>query len=257
MNLDKKVKSALFEFLLRMGDDRLILGHRLSEWCGHAPIIEEDIALGNIALDLIGQASAFLSLAAEVDSKGKTDDDLAYFRDETQFKNLQLLEQPNVNFAGTIVRQYFFDVYANLILENLTNSSFKDLAGIAEKCLKENKYHIRHSKQWLLRLGDGTELSNEKSQNAVDKLWRFTNELFEKDDVDKILIEEKIIQETDLLKNLWDDRVLLTLGKAQLNKPIETHDFSHGSRKGFHSEHLGHLLAEMQILARSYPNAKW
>jgi len=257
MKLDKKTKEALFEFLLMLGDNRLILGHRLSEWCGHAPIIEEDIALGNIALDLIGQSSAFLNFAAVVEDKGKTEDDLAYFRNETEFKNLQLVEQPNIDFAYTIVRQYFFDVYSNLTLESLTSSPIKELAGISSKSLKENKYHLRHSKQWLLRLGDGTDTSNLKTQNAVDNLWRFTKEIFEHNETENILIDKGKIPETVNLSEQWYDLINKTFEEAKIKIPENNSDFSSGSRNGFHSEYLGHLLAEMQILARSYPGAKW
>ncbi len=257
MKLDNNVKNALFEFLLRMGDDRLILGHRLSEWCGHAPVIEEDIALGNIALDLIGQASAFLNFAAGVEGKGRTEDDLAYFRNETEFKNLQLVEQPNVDFAHTIVRQYFFDVYSNLVLTNLTSCPVNELAGMASKSLKESKYHLRHSKQWLLRLGDGTDLSNEKTQNAVNNLWRFTKEIFDIDETEKLLIEKGIVPEMSGFREKWLDSINKTFMEAKLKLPEDNLDFSAGSRNGFHTEHLGHLLAEMQILARSYPGAKW
>lgn len=255
-NLDEKTREALFEYLLRLGDDRLILGHRLSEWCGHAPILEEDIALGNIALDLIGQSSAYLSLAAEVENKNRTEDDLAYLRNEYEFKNLQLVEQPNIDFADTIVRQYFFDVYEGLLLEELAKSKFKPLAGIAEKSIKENKYHTRHSKVWVLRLGDGTEESHNKILIAINSLWRFTEEMFEQNEIDNFLIEKNFVPDLKSLKEKWNEIIKSTFTEATLMIP-ESKDFSSGSRNGIHTEHLGHLLAEMQIVARSYPGAKW
>lgn len=255
-NLDDKTQNALFEYLLRLGDDRLILGHRLSEWCGHAPVLEEDIALGNIALDLIGQSSAYLSLATEVENKNRTEDDLAYFRNEYEFKNLQLVEQPNIDFAYTIVRQYFFDVYESLFLTELSKSKFVKLAGIAEKSIKENKYHTRHSKQWVLRLGDGTEESRNKVQTAINNLWRFTEEFFDTNEIDEILKEQKFAPDLKLLKQNWNEIINTTLVEATLTIP-ESKDFSNGGRKGIHTEYLGHLLAEMQIVARSFPGAKW
>lgn len=255
-NLDEKTQNALFEYLLRLGDDRLILGHRLSEWCGHAPVLEEDIALGNIALDLIGQSSAYLSLAAEVENKNRTEDDLAYFRNEYEFKNLQLVEQPNVDFAYTVIRQYLFDVYESLFLTGLSKSKFEQLAGIAEKSIKENKYHTRHSKQWVLRLGDGTEESRNKIQTALNDLWRFTGELFEETEVDEILKEKKFVPDLKSLKENWNEIINSTFKEATLTIP-EGNDFASGGRGGIHTEHLGHLLAEMQIVARSYPGVKW
>ena len=253
---DDKTREALFEYLLRLGDDRLILGHRLSEWCGHAPVLEEDIALGNIALDLIGQSSAYLSLAAEVENNSRTEDDLAYLRNEYEFKNLQLVEQPNIDFAYTIVRQYFFDVYEGLLLEELAKSNFEELAGIAEKSIKENKYHARHSKQWVLRLGDGTEESHNKIQTAINDLWRFSGELFEENNADEILKEQEFVPGLKSLKQKWDEVIISTFEEATLSTP-ESSEFATGGRSGIHTEHLGHLLAEMQIVARSFPGAKW
>ena len=246
----------IFEFLLRLGDDRLILGHRLSEWCGHAPILEEDIALANIALDCIGQANAIYSIAAELEDKERTADDLAFFRSERDFKNLQLLEQPNEDFAFTIARQFFYDQYSFLLYQKLKESSFKPLSGIAEKSLKEITYHVRHSKQWVLKLGDGTEESHLKIQNAIDALWVFTNEMFANDKVIDELVNTNIIPNLHSLKEEWIASISKILDEATLALP-QTEDFTSGSRDGIHSEYLGHLLAEMQILPRSFPNAKW
>jgi ring-1,2-phenylacetyl-CoA epoxidase subunit PaaC len=257
MNLDSQSRTALFEFLLRLGDDRLVLGHRLSEWCGHAPVLEEDIALTNIALDEIGQATAFLHLAGEVEAKHRTEDDLAYFREATHFRNVQLVEQPNGDFAFTVARQFFFDTYNYLLLGELQKSLYVHLAGIAAKGLKEATYHLRHSKEWMLRLGDGTEESHRKAQDAVDNLWRFTGELFFFDEVEHRLAAQGIIPIFETLQPRWEEIISSVLSSATLSFPPKgTHPVS-GSRKGKHSEHLGHLLAEMQILARSYPGARW
>ena len=176
--------NALFEYLLRLGDDRLVLGHRLSEWCGHGPILEEDIALSNVALDLLGQATMLLRLAGEVEGKGRDEDALAYFREAVEFRNCQLVELPKGDFAFTIVRQFLFDVHAVLLLDALAASANAELAAIAAKSLKEAKYHVRHSGEWVLKLGDGTEESRRRAQAALEALWRFTPELFAADAID-------------------------------------------------------------------------
>ncbi len=256
MELKDEIREALFEYLLRLGDDKLILGHRLSEWCGHAHSLEEDIALSNIALDFVGQSSALLSLAAEVENKNRTEDDLAYFREATEFKNVQLVEQPNVDFAYTIVRQFLFDNFNLLVSKSLVGSNFEDLAGIAAKTIKESTYHNRHSSQWLLRLGDGTEDSHNRAQKALNDLWMFVADLFYEDRIDELLISEGISFPMNSIKDEWDNKVKETIEKATLKIP-ETRLFVRGSRKGIHTEHLGHLLAEMQILPRSFPDAKW
>jgi ring-1,2-phenylacetyl-CoA epoxidase subunit PaaC len=252
-----ELRNDLFEYLLRLGDDRLILGHRLSEWCGHAPILEEDIALANIALDCIGQANAFLSIAAEVENKNRTEDDLAYFRDEIDFRNLQLVEQPNIDFAYTIVRQFFVDAFAVYYYEELSKSMHEELAGIAAKSLKEAKYHLRHSRQWVLRLGDGTDESHVKIQNAVDNLWIFTGEMFFENEVDKRLIEEKLVPSVKQLEPKWVEVIESTFKEATLKIPEEPNTNLRSGREGVHTEYLGHILAEMQIVARSHPGAKW
>ncbi|MEW6702589.1 MAG: 1,2-phenylacetyl-CoA epoxidase subunit PaaC [Bacteroidota bacterium] len=254
--LEDKLRKNLFEYLIRLGDDKLILGHRLSEWCGHAPILEEDIALANIALDCIGQASALLSLAASVEGKGRSEDDLAYFRNEYQFKNLLLVEHPNIDFAYTITRQFFYEVYALYFYQELMKSRFEPLAGIAAKFINEIRYHLRHAREWMLRLGNGTEESHTKVQTAVDDLWQFTGELFFENELDDILCANKIIFNTTEIKSKWEEIVNLTLKEATLEIP-KNEFMQSGGRLGKHSEHLGHLLAEMQIVARSYPGAKW
>jgi ring-1,2-phenylacetyl-CoA epoxidase subunit PaaC len=257
MSIDFHTQKLLAAFLLRLGDDRLVLGHRLSEWCGHAPVLEEDIALTNIALDEIGQASAFLHLAGEVEGGGQTEDDLAYFREATRFTNVQLVEQPNRDFASTMARQFLFDAHSYFLLEILQKSAHKGLAGVAAKGFKEATYHLRHSKEWMLRLGDGTEESHRRLQSAVDDLWPFTKELFAFDETESALTDLGIIPEIESLEKKWNDLVLAVFASATLAVPASNGYMVSGSRSGKHSEHLGHLLAEMQILARSFPGVKW
>jgi ring-1,2-phenylacetyl-CoA epoxidase subunit PaaC len=247
------------ELLLRLGDDRLVLGHRLSEWCGHAPILEEDIALANVALDLLGQATLFLRRAGEVEGKGRDEDALAYFREAVEFRNCLLVEQPNGDFAFTIARQFLFDVYAVVSLDALSRSTSPEIAAIAAKALKEAKYHVRHSGEWMLKLGDGTDESHRRAQRALDELWRFTPELFVADGVAARLAVQGIAPDLPTLRTPWATIVQDVTQRATLTLP---HDASHsphvrGGRTGMHSEHLGHLLAEMQIVARSHPGAKW
>ena len=250
--------NALFEMLLRLGDDRLILGHRVSEWCGHGPILEEDIALANIALDLIGQATMLLRLAGEIEGQGRDEDALAYFRDEIHFRNCLLVEQPNGDFGMTIVRQFLFDVYAVVSLDALTKSAHAGVASIAAKALKEAKYHVRHSGDWMLKLGDGTEESHQRTQSALDTLWRFTPELFVADAIDHELLASGVGVDLLALHSQWTAIVTDVCERATLtlpaNVPIRA---GRTARQGSHSEHLGHLLAQMQIIARSHPGAQW
>ena len=251
--------NALFELLLRLGDDRLVLGHRLSEWCGHGPSLEEDIALSNVALDLIGQATMFLRLAGEVEGKGRDEDALAYFREVVEFRNAQLVELPKGDFAFTIARQFLFDVYAVVLLDALSRSAHPELAAIAAKSLKEAKYHVRHSGEWMLKLGDGTDESHRRVQKAVDTLWRFTPELFAADDVDRTMLAAGIAPDLAALKDQWASLVRDVIARATLTLPNDTARVAstRGGRTGAHTEHLGHMLAEMQIIARSHPGAKW
>ncbi|MES2178158.1 MAG: 1,2-phenylacetyl-CoA epoxidase subunit PaaC [Gemmatimonadota bacterium] len=251
--------NARVELLLRLGDDRLVLGHRLSEWCGHGPILEEDIALSNVALDLIGQATMFLRLAGEEEGKGRDEDALAYFREAVEFRNCQLVELPRGDFAFTIARQFLFDVYAVVMLDGLAKGSDPEIAAIAAKALKEAKYHVRHSGEWMLKLGDGTEESHRRAQCAVDDLWRFTAELFAPDDVDRTMLEAGAAPELSAVRTQWDTLVRDVLDRATLTVP---HDVpraasARGGRCGAHTEFLGHMLAEMQIVARSHPGATW
>jgi len=249
------VEDALFQYLLRLGDDRLVLGHRLSEWCGHGPVLEEDIALGNVALDLIGQASHFLRLAGQVAGKGRDEDALAYFRDAIDFRNLKLVELPNGDFGRTIVRQFLFDAWSVLLLDGLQRAGHAELAGIAAKAHKEARYHIRHSGEWVLRLGDGTEESHRRVQTALDDLWPYTGELFATDEVDRLLAGT-IASDSAALEPTWREVVSDVVGRATLTLPGGGYMHT-GGRQGRHTEHLGHLLDEMQILARSHPGAKW
>ena len=246
-----------FEYLLRLADDLLILGQRLSEWCGHAPILEEDIALSNIALDFIGQAESLLTLAGEVEGAGRSADDLAYFRDEWEFRNIALVEQPNGDFANTLIRQFFFDTYAYLLYKALGESAHETLAGIAAKAVKEGTYHLRHSRMWVLRLGDGTQESHDRAQAALDRLWTFTGEMFFSDQVDEHLVAQGVIPNLSHLEEAWREIVITTLKEATLAPPEGDVFMARGARLGRHTEHLGHLLSDMQILARSHPGASW
>jgi ring-1,2-phenylacetyl-CoA epoxidase subunit PaaC len=245
----------LFEYLLRLGDDRLVLGHRLSEWCGHGPVLEEDIALANVALDLIGQASRFLGLAGRVEGKGRDEDALAYFRDVIDYRNVKLVELPNGDFGRTIVRQFLFDAWSVLLLERLQQATHAELAGIAAKACKEARYHVRHSGEWVLRLGDGTEESHRRAQTALDELWPYTGEMLAADEVDRAAAGA-IAPGVAALEPAWREVVSDVVRRATLTLPAD--GFMHsGGRQGRHTEHLGHLLDEMQILARSHPGATW
>jgi ring-1,2-phenylacetyl-CoA epoxidase subunit PaaC len=255
-HLSPEIQRALFEYTVRLGDDRLILGHRLSEWCGHAPILEEDIALANMALDLIGQASAFLELAGRIEGAGRSEDDLAYFREAVEFRNLLLLEQPRGDFAYTILRQFFFAALSLPMLETLGKSALPELAALAAKSLKESRYHLRHSAEWVRRLGLGTEESRARLQTALDELWIFTGEMFDTDQVETALAAERLIGTSAACRAPWEAVVLPLLQEAGLTIPTDA-PAARGGRTGKHSEFLGFLLAEMQIVARSHPGAKW
>jgi ring-1,2-phenylacetyl-CoA epoxidase subunit PaaC len=246
----------LFEYLLRLGDDRLVLGHRMSEWCGHGPILEEDIAMANIALDLVGQGSSLLKLAGETEGAARDEDALAYFRAEPEYRNAQLVELPIGDFAFTIVRQFLFDAYSVLQWDALQRCTFAPLAAIASKSLKEDSYHLRHSGDWVLRLGDGTDESHARAQAALDELWRFTGELFESDAVDAAVRENGIVVDQAAIQSLWSQTVNDVVHRAALAPPPAGASAS-GGRRGRHTEFLGHMLAEMQIVARSHPGAKW
>lgn len=246
----------LFEYLLRLGDDRLVLGHRLSEWCGHAPILEEDIALANIALDLIGQGALYLHLAGEVEGKGRNEDALAYFREAIEFRNLKIAELPIGDFAFTIMRQFLFDAFSILQMQELQKSANTELAGIASKGYKEVRYHLRHSSEWVQRLGDGTEESHGRAQKALDDLWRFTPEMFAADEVDNRLHDAGIAPDLRLLESAWRSTVSDVMRRSTLSIPADV-PASKREERGQHTEYLGHMLSEMQIVARSHPGAEW
>lgn len=248
--------SAPFEYLVRLGDDRLVLGHRLSEWCGHGPILEEDIALANIALDLIGEATLFLKRAGEVEGAGRNEDALAYFRDAVEYRNALIAELPKGDFGFTIVRQLFFSVYSLLQMEALQRSTDVDVAGIAAKAVKESRYHVRHSAQWVITLGDGTAESHARAQAAVDELWRYTGELFIADDVDREAATSGLGVDPSTLEAAWRKQVDDVLARATLKVPAAGY-MQRGGREGRHTEYLGHMLTEMQIVARSHPGASW
>lgn len=245
----------LTAYVLRLGDNGLVLSQRLGAWCGHAPELEIDLALANIGLDLLGQARNFLTYAAELEGTGD-EDTLAFQRDERQFCNLLLVEQPNGNFADTIARQYFMDAWHLALYTRLTGSRDPQLAAIAAKSLKEVRYHLRFSRGWLERLGNGTEVSGQKMQQAVNDLWRFTAELFEADEIDLTLIAEGIAVDPRSLREEWEAEVLSGLSAATLRVPQES-AYRSGGRKGLHTEHLGPMLAEMQYLQRVNPGQQW
>ena len=246
----------LFPYLLRLADDRLVLGHRLSEWCGHGPILEEDIALANIALDLIGEATLLLKLAGEVEGQDRSEDALAYFRDAVDYRNLLMVELPKGDFAFTIVRQLLFSVFSLRQMEALTKSRNAELAGIAAKAVKEARYHVRHSAEWVVTLGDGTDESHDRAQRALDDLWRYTGELFIADDVERAVAAEGLGVDPSMLADAWRADVDAVLARAMLTVPSASY-MQRGGRDGRHTEHLGHMLSEMQILARSHPGATW
>src|SRR5512143_3960981 len=248
--------SSLFSYLLRLGDDRLVLGHRLSEWCGHGPILEEDIALANVSLDLIGEATLLLKLAGQIEGKGRSEDALAYFREAIDYRNVLLVELPIGDFAFTIVRQLLFSVFSLLQMDALQRSTNADLAGIAAKAVKEARYHVRHSAQWVVTLGDGTDESHTRAQRAVEDLWRYTGELFLSDAVDHDAAASGFGVDPSTFAESWRAQVEDVLHRATLTIPPVTY-MQRGGRDGRHTEHLGHMLAEMQIVARSHPGATW
>ncbi|HEX4502457.1 MAG TPA: 1,2-phenylacetyl-CoA epoxidase subunit PaaC [Scandinavium sp.] len=242
-------------YALRLGDNCLVLAQRLSAWCGHAPELEIDLALANIGLDLLGQARNFLSYAAEREGKGD-EDTLAFNRDERQFRNVLLVEQPNGNFADTLARQLFIDAWHVALFSRLTSSKDAQIAAIAAKAIKEARYHLRFSRGWVERLGGGTELSAARMQAAVDNLWRFTAELFEADALEVELIAQGIAVDPRELKAGWLVEISSVLAAAGLNVPQEQ-PYRTGGKQGLHTEHLGPMLAEMQYLQRSYPGQQW
>lgn len=243
-------ETPLVLFTLRRADDALVLGHRLSEWCGHAPTPEEDIALANMGLDLLGQARSLYQYAAEAEGAGHDEDSMAYLRDAPQYRNLLLLEQPNGDFAQTIVRQFLYAAYVDPWWRAMMASTDATLAAIAAKAEKETAYHLRHASEWMIRLGDGTAESHRRAQAALDRLWPYTGEMFEDDGLPGIAADPAP------LRTAWDATVSAILHEATLARPAGTW-MQRGGRTGRHSEHLGFMLAEMQHLQRSHPGATW
>lgn len=250
------MRQELFELLIRLGDDHLVLGHRISEWCGHAPMLEEDLALPNIALDLIGQARSLYSYAGEVEGRGRDEDRIAYVRLERDYHNLLLTERPNGDFAYTIVRQLFFSVFMQAWWREATRSTDETLAAIAAKAVKEAAYHVRHAAEWTIRLGDGTDESADRMADAASALWPYTGEMFETDAVTDALAEAGVAPDPASLKAAWGKVIADVFAEAMLAMPDETWQQS-GGRKGRHGEEMGFLLADLQYMQRAYPGMTW
>ncbi len=249
-------ETPLVLYTLRRADDALILGHRLSEWCGHAPILEEEMALANMGLDLLGQARELYGYAAKVEGKDNDEDRLAYLRDVGQYRNLLLVEQPNGDFARTMARQFFYSAFADLYWRAMTKSGDGTLAAIAAKSEKESAYHLRHSSEWIIRLGDGTGESHARAQAAIDDLWAFTGEMFSTDEAERGLIDKGIAIDPAGLRPQWLKTISDVVGEATLALPANDW-MQQGGRSGRHSEHLGHLLSELQYMQRSFPGLTW
>lgn len=246
----------LYTYTLKLADNSLVLAQRLSEWTGHGPFLEEDLALTNVSLDIFGRAKALLEYAAKLEGKGRTEDDLAYFRNDRQFTNCLICEQSNGDYAKTMMRQAIIDTFDFLLYSQLAKSKDETLAGIAAKSIKEITYHKRHSHSWINRFGNGTQESNERLQNALNELWRFTGELFETTEDDLKLVKEGIAVDFGSLKTAWEKEITELLQKANVKIPENTF-MQTGGRKGIHTEHLGYMLSEMQALPRMLPDAKW
>jgi ring-1,2-phenylacetyl-CoA epoxidase subunit PaaC len=248
--------SALYRYVLRLGDLALVLGQRLSEWVGHAPALEEDLGLANSALDLVGQARLLLAYAGEIEGGGRGEDEIAFLREERQYLNPTLAEQPNGDFGETIVRQVLLDAFQLALYERLTSSRDERLAAVSEKAVKETRYHVRYSAGWLVRLGDGTQESHARVQRALERLWPYTVELFEADALDREMAERGIAPPLEEVRSAWTRYIDEVLAEATLDRPADR-PFTWFGKRGEHSEHLGYLLAEMQYLQRTYPGARW
>ncbi len=250
------VAQLLFRYVLRVGDLSLVLGQRLGEWVGHAPVLEEDLGLANIALDLIGQARLLLAYAGELEGRGRGEDEIAFLREQGEYLNPTLAELPNGDFGETIVRQVLIDAFQLELFEGLTNSADEQLSAIAAKAVKETRYHLRYSCDWLVRLGDGTAESRVRVQSALERLWPYTVELFEEDELDREMADCGIAPRLADVRTAWSRRIDEVLAEATLERPRERPHSWFGKR-GEHSEHLGYILAEMQYLQRAYPGARW
>lgn len=249
-------KTQLLEYLLRQADNALIIGHRLSEWCGYGPVLEQDIAMTNIALDQIGLARMWYQYAGKTEGKDRSEDDLAYLRDAWDFKNVLLVEQPNGDFAHTMARHFYFDVFNYYLYDALIHSKDKHIAAISSKGMKEVTYHLRYSSEWMVRLGDGTDESHARMQKAVDDLWRFTGELTKPDEIDLAMQRQHIGADLDAIRLQWRDHVEKVLREATMTVPTNSW-MQYGGKSGKHSEHLGHILTELQFLQRAYPGMTW
>jgi ring-1,2-phenylacetyl-CoA epoxidase subunit PaaC len=249
-------ETPLVLYILRRADDALILGHRLSEWCGHAPMLEEEMALANIGLDLIGQARSLYAYAADVEAEGHDEDAYAYLRDAPQYRNLLIVEQPNGDFAKTMMRQFFYSAFADPYWRTMTKAGDARLAAIAAKSEKESAYHVRHASEWIVRLGMGTDESRRRTQIALEELWPFTGEMFESDAAERELMAADKVIDPESLRPLWEETVASVFSQAELPLPTGVW-MQKGGRSGRHSEHLGHLLAELQFMQRAYPGAVW
>ena len=248
--------NAKFDYLLRLGDNCLVLSQQLSSWCGHGPALEEDLALTNTALDLLGQARLWLSYAGEVEGAGRDEDALAYHRDAKDFRNLLILEQPNGHYGNTIARQFLFDVWHQQLLVGLCQSVDKRMAEIAEKSVKESRYHVERSAGLMVALGDGTALSRDRMQGAIDKLWPYAHEWFESDAIDAQCAADGLCPAASSLVDHWHGTVQTVLTKATLTMPGYA-GHQKGGKRGLHTEHLSHMLAPMQVLQRTHPGAQW
>lgn len=246
-----------FEYLLRLADNALVLSQRLTEWCGKGPALEEDMALANVALDLIGQARFWFSYAGEIEGKGRDEDKLAFLRDAHEFRNLLLVEQPNGNYADTLARQFYFDSWHFLLLQQLLKSTDERIASIAEKSLKEVSYHVRRSGDLIVRLGDGTAKSHDMMQAALDELWMYTDEMFQADAVDQAMAAQGVAPDLASLREPWLNYICEVFEEATLTVPPMNAWMQKGGKQGVHGEKLGYLLAEMQFLQRAYPGATW
>jgi ring-1,2-phenylacetyl-CoA epoxidase subunit PaaC len=247
---------SLFRYVLRLGDLGLVLGQRLGEWVGHSPALEEDLGLANVALDLIGQARLLLTYAGELEGRGRGEDDIAFMRDQGEYLNPTLVEQPNGDFGQTIVRQVLIDAFQLELYERLVDSTDERLAAIAAKAVKETRYHWRYSSGWLVRLGDGTAESRARVQSALERLWPYTVELMEEDDLDREMADGGIAPRLSDVRAAWSQRIDSVLAEATLERPRDRANSWFGKR-GQHSEHLGYILTEMQYLQRAYPGARW